>query len=90
MSAPTDNTTLSSTSTDICGVCTEGMGALQCSCGNKFHFRCINFHIQQLRSEFDYVHVKIGERLLQIKEIMDTNDCDVAKNVLISWVRITF
>ncbi|UJR15656.1 hypothetical protein I4U23_002592 [Adineta vaga] len=72
---------------EVCSYCLDRPFDLVCTCGDKFDFSCIHFHAQYIDQEFQYVRNVVGERLLEIEQMVGDNSCEDAKIAVESWKR---
>jgi len=80
----------SSSSKELCVACQNQPYDLICTCGDKFDFTCIHSHVEQIYVEFQYVQTEVGQRLLQVEQIVEDNNCMNAKTIVENWVCIDF
>lgn len=91
MSAATTSllvTNSSSSSKEFCSICQEEQYNIICICGDKFCFTCIHVHVAQMTSEFQYLQNTVGERLLQVEQIVEDNSCTNLSAIVENWVCI--
>jgi len=83
----TSNTSDSSSSfKELCVVCQAQPYDLICTCGDKFDFTCIHSHVEQIGLEFQFIQNAVGERLLQIEQIVEDINCTDATTIVENWV----
>jgi hypothetical protein len=89
MSASSLTTSLSDSSSlskELCVICQSQPYDLICTCGDKFDFTCIHQHVEQIGLEFQYIQVEVGQRLLQVEQIVEDNSCTNATTIIENWV----
>ncbi len=77
---------LSSSSKELCVVCQIRPYDLICTCGDKYCFTCIHSHVEQIGLEFQFVQNAVGERLLQVEQIVEDYSCTNAQTIIENWV----
>lgn len=71
---------------ELCVVCGRGQPDLTCTCGGRFHLSCIGDHVQHLHFEFEFIQNKVGERLLQIEQVVQSRNSDSIRDIVENWV----
>ncbi len=73
---------------ELCVICQNQPYDLICTCGDKFDFTCIHLHVEQIGLEFQFVQVDVGQRLVQVEQLVEDNSCTDAKTLIDNWVCI--
>ncbi|CAF4315324.1 unnamed protein product, partial [Rotaria magnacalcarata] len=75
----------SPSSEELCVACSSQPFDLICSCGGKFDFFCINTHVEEIRLEFEFVQSETGQRLLELEQTVENNDCAKKRTMVENW-----
>ena len=87
---PTESTGKASPSNELCAYCLERPHTFVCTCGEKYDSFCVQLHAEQINQEFQHVQNTVGQRLIEVEQIVDDDACEDAKTFVENWVRIEY